>query len=96
VSQALTIGEARLLRSTWRDVDGNLVNPTVTLEVRDPSDNITTPVLLNPSLGVFEALVAFDEIGDWYWEWTGTTSQGTKICRGSACVVDSWMTVPAS
>jgi hypothetical protein len=92
----LTVGEARLLRSTWRDINGELVDPTVTLEIRTPSDATDTPSLLNPSTGIFEAVYSFDEVGDYYWEWTGTTSQGTKKCKGAACVVESWMTVPSS
>ena len=92
----LTVGEARTLRATWT-ADGDLVDPdTVVLTVRDPDDNITTPAVTNPSVGVYEVLHTFDEVGNWYWEWTGTADDGTRICRGAACVVPSWMAVGAS
>lgn len=96
-SPALTQGEARTLQSTWKDSNGDLVNPSVVvLEVLTPSGDVDTPAILNPSLGVFESVVGFDEVGDYYWEWTGTTTQGIKVCHGSVCVKPSWVDVPVS
>lgn len=91
------IGESRTLRSTWTDTDtGDLTAVTAALSVRDPHGNVTTPSILNPSTGVYEAVVLFDVEGNWHWEWTGSTSAGVKKCRGAVCVVASHVAAATS
>ena len=85
----ITVGSSRTLRRVWTDSDGAPVDPAVTLTVRDPSDIITTPAVLNPVTGTFTSLVEFDEVGIWYYEWLGETAEGVAICEGSVCVVAS-------
>lgn len=84
-------GTAKTLRSVWTDNAGDPVNPAVTLTVRDPDDNLTNPGLSNPETGTFETSdpVTFDVVGIWYWEFVGTTAEGTKVCDGSVCIVPS-------
>ena len=92
----LTVDESRTVRSIWKNSDGDLTAVTISLDVRDPDGNITNPSILNPSTGVYEALIVFDLPGTWYWEWTGATSEGTRKCRGTACVTASWLVAAAS
>ena len=83
------VGETRTARSIWTDSDGEPVDPLVTLTVRDPADIVSTPTVTNPSEGTFEADLDLDLPGIWYGEWSGTTSEGTKICTFEVCVVPS-------
>jgi hypothetical protein len=85
----LPIGSSKTLRSVWTDTAGDSIDPTITLTIRDPSDIVTTPVPLNPTVGTFTHLLEFDEAGIWYWEWIGETAEGTKVCEGSVCVTPS-------
>ena len=85
----ITVGSTKTLRSVWTDSDGLPVDPTVTLTVRDPDDNITTPTPDNPETGTFTSPVTFDVAGIWYYEWEGTTVEGTTICEGFACIIPS-------
>jgi hypothetical protein len=83
------VGSTKTLRSVWTDSDGAPINPVVVLTVKDPADNVTTPAVLNPSVGTFTSQVTFDLEGFWYYEWEGTTSEGTTICSGHVCVYPS-------
>lgn len=84
-------GTAKTIRSVWTGSDGLPVDPTVELTVRDPDDNLTTPALLNPEVGTFQTTdpFTFDIPGFWYWEFVGTTAEGTKVCEGFVCVTPS-------
>lgn len=83
------VGETRTLYSLWTDSDGNPINPTVELTIRDPENAITTPAPTNPSVGRFEHELTFDLAGMWYVSWSGTTSEGTRICEEAYCVIES-------
>ena len=85
----LPVGTSRTLRSVWTDSAGDPVNPTVTLTVRDPDNDVTTPAVLNPETGTFTSVVVFDVVGIWYYEWEGVTAEGTTFCEGSVCIVQS-------
>lgn len=84
-----TVGEARTIYAEFTDSSGDPVNPTVTLSIRDPADDVTTPVPSNPETGRFEHLLTFDLPGIWYVEWLGVTAEGSKICTENYCVVES-------
>lgn len=90
------VDEARTFRSTWRDEDDELVVVTASFEILGPDGTIHTPSILNPSTGVYETVFQFDEPGNWHWEWTGTTSEGTRKCRGVVCATPSYMVAEAS
>ena len=86
----MTVGETRQVTATFRLTDGTLVDPSsVDLTVIDPSGVTSTPAVSNPSTGVYTAVIAFDEVGIWYWQWSGETSEGTVIAECSECVVAS-------
>lgn len=79
-------GDTITLQATFRDIAGDLVDPSsVVLTVEDPSQNITTPSPTNPSVGVYQAEVDLTEPGWWSYRWEGETSEGTKVCEGRVC-----------
>lgn len=86
-------GDTITLQATFRDIAGDLVDPsTVTLTVEDPDGNQTTPSTTNPSVGVYEAQVDLDLAGWWSYRWEGETTEGTKICEGRVCPCASALT----
>lgn len=86
----MIVGESRTTQVTFRDQDGTLVDPSsVTLTIRDPEGTVTTPTPDNPSTGVYEHEIDFDEAGWWRWQWSGTTSEGTVIAECQECVEPS-------
>lgn len=87
------VGSTVTARSRWTDSDGVAVDPTVVLTIRDPDDNVTTPVVANPTTGTFTAPVPLDVVGIYYGEWEGTTAEGTMICQFTVCVVESTVLV---
>jgi len=66
------------LKGTFRDADGNLVDPTeVTLQVRTPAGVISSYTygaaeVTRESLGVFTKGVTLDASGVWYYRYKGT------------------------
>lgn len=92
----MTVGESRVVSVTFRLTDGTLVDPaSVTLTVREPDGTTTTPTPLNPSVGVYQYTLTFDEAGIWRWQWSGTTTEGTVIAECSECVDASSVLVGA-
>lgn len=60
---------------TYTDLSsGNPANPAggVTVKVRDPAGNVTTPAPLNPSVGVYEVDVDGATEGTWYVRFTAS------------------------
>jgi hypothetical protein len=67
-------------KGTFRDADGNLVDPTeVTLYVKNPAGALSTYTygaaeVTRESLGVFTKAVTLDASGVWYYRYKGTGS----------------------
>lgn len=86
-------GDTITLQATFRDIAGDLVDPSsVTLYVEDPSGTITEPSPSNPSVGVYQAEVDLDAAGWWNYRWEGVTTEGTKVCEGRVCPCASALT----
>lgn len=73
------VGESERFTITITDFDGSASDPdALTLEIKDPSGNITTYTyslaeITKSSTGVYyKVLPAYDEAGTWWWEWQGT------------------------
>lgn len=93
---SVIVDESRTLRSTWEDENGDPTVATVSFAILTPAGDIETPSVLNPSTGVYETIVSFDQPGNWYWEWTGATALGVKKCRGVVCATPSYVDAPTS
>lgn len=86
----MTVGETRVISVTFRLTDGTLVDPSnVLLTVRAPDGTETTPAPSNPSVGVYEHELTFDEAGIWRWRWSGETTEGTVAVECSECILAS-------
>lgn len=82
----MIVGESRTTQVTFRDQDGDLVNPAqVDLTVRAPDGTTTTPAPEHPSVGVYESEIEFDQVGIWRWQWSGSTPSGTVIVECYEC-----------
>lgn len=67
------IGDVVKLTGTFRDVDGDLANPTtVTLTVLEPDGTTSTPSASSSSTGIYTATVTIDQSGTWRYRWEGT------------------------
>lgn len=84
-----TTGSSRILTATFRDTAGDLIDPVVTLMIRDPSGDVDSPTPDNPSVGIYTYDLLLEEPGIYDWQWTGTTGQGSETCEGSICVLES-------
>lgn len=89
-------GDTARITGTFRDEDGNLVNPsTVTFTYRDPAGTETQLVygddsarVVRPSTGTFYVDVDLDAVGRWAWSWDADgTAAGTDV--GSLFVTGS-------
>lgn len=84
----LHVGDAIQLKTTFT-VSGTNTDPTtITLEVKDPSNNTDTYTyaatqITKDATGKFSKIITFDEAGWWTYEWTGTGAviavEGNKI-----------------
>lgn len=79
------VGATVTLQATFRDINGDLVDPVVTLTIRDPLGAVTTPVPTNPSTGVFQHELDLDLAGVWRWRWEGVSTEGTIVCEDLIC-----------
>ena len=72
------VGDTIRASCTFTDVDGAAADPTtVTLEVKDPSGNVTTLTyaagqITKASAGNYHCDLAVDEAGVWEYRWIGT------------------------
>jgi hypothetical protein len=82
-------GDLVRLGNTFTNFAGVGTNPTtVTLTVRDPSGNDSTPSATSDGSGVYHYDLTLDEAGTWYYKWQGTgtivaVSEGTIIVQAS-------------
>lgn len=84
------VGQSVILQATFTDTDGELTNPSsVDLTIEAPDGTITTPAPTNPSTGVFQHQLDLDKAGDWDYRWEGSTSEGTAVCEGRICALES-------
>ncbi len=66
------VGDGIRLTGTFT-ISGSGTNPgTATITVTDPSEVVTTPAVGNGTDGVYLVDVIVDEVGTWYYRWTGT------------------------
>lgn len=83
------IGSTVTIQATFKDINGALVDPVVTLTVNDPSGDVTTPAPTNPSVGVYQHELDLNEAGIWKWRWEGDSTEGNVVCESSICVSPS-------
>lgn len=83
MSDQIQVGDLVTFTAAFAAVATNAaVNPTtVVITVRDPNGNPTTPVVSNPSLGVYQAQETITIPGLWQWKATGT---GAAVAQGWA------------
>lgn len=73
----LYVGGARQLKATFT-VSGTNTDPTtITLEVKDPSNNTDTyayagATITKDATGKYSKIITFDEAGWWTYEWQAT------------------------
>lgn len=80
----MTVGETHTPEITYTDDNGVLYNPdTVTVRVISPAGTATTPVVTNPSTGVFQTTFTLTTAGVWRFEFTGTGPSGAIVIEGS-------------
>ena len=68
---ALATGQSRLLSAVFTK-DGVRTNGTVTLTIKSPSDETSTPTPTNVSPGVYEYALLLEEAGDYVYKWAST------------------------
>lgn len=70
------IGDQVRVQASFRDLDGDLTNPTsTTLKYKDPSGNVTTVNngdISNDGTGVKYYDITVDEAGQWWYRFSGT------------------------
>lgn len=84
-------GGTYVITTTFRDTDGNLMDPaTVDATVRAPDGTITNPVPVNVSVGIWTTSDSAIPDGWWFYEITGNTGEDDAVVsQGSFCVVPS-------
>lgn len=83
---AFDVGDTVRLTATFRDAEGNLIDPaSVTLRVRKPGGVIITVSVTRESLGVYRGDVSVDVPGTWLYEWSapGGAEEGAFFVRES-------------
>lgn len=86
------VGTTDVTRATYRDRDGDLVNPdSVVAVVKRPDDSVgsTGVVITSVSTGIRDVDVATDQIGMWYLEVTATGNIAAKVLEKTICVAAS-------
>lgn len=87
------VGQSIYARVTFKDTDGQLVDPAnIELVVRDPDGTTTTfnqADLTNVSTGVWQKEIELDTAGVWDWRYVGTTTEGDAVCEDTVCVDSS-------
>jgi hypothetical protein len=77
------VGDAVTVWVEFQGGDGQPADPTtVTLVVQAPDGSTLTPVLGNPSVGRYEAVVDVTQAGRWEHLWVGTGSP-QKAAQGT-------------
>ena len=87
-------GSTATIRATFRDIDGDLVDPSsVDLTIQAPDGTQTSEVPTNPSIGVYEFQLNLDQVGWYAFRFEGSTSEGMAVCEGKVCVKASALAV---
>lgn len=83
---AFDVGDTVRLTATFRDPDGNLMDPaSVTLQIRKPSGEVVSVPVVRDSTGVYHGDVTVDESGLWTYRWyaPGGAEEGAFFVRFS-------------
>lgn len=87
-------GTSAVITATFRDVDGNLADPTtVEALIQHPDGTTSAPTPTSASVGVWTTVVPTDDAGFWFYQITGTGNDLDVVCVGSFCAQPSLVSV---
>lgn len=89
------VGQVATLTWSPTDVNGNFANPTtVTLKVRDPLGNVTTPTVTTSTTPppTYTATVTLNSQGEWQYAWIGSGAANNNAYSSVINVVDRLVT----
>ena len=86
------VGSTDVTRATYKDSDGELIDPDVVVGwVKRPDQTVTQTgvTVTNIATGIYDVTVDADQIGLWYLEITAPTGDENKVLEKTICVVAS-------
>lgn len=91
---SVIVGSTDVTRVTYRDADGDLIDPgSVVAWVKKPDNTVTATgiVVTNVSVGIWTVVVPVDQAGLWFLEITAAGGVSPQVLEKRICAV--WSSV---